>query len=41
MRKVMMEEIMAQLTANQERLAATEGQGPAWEEKVRLSIEIY
>lgn len=31
----MLEEAKAQLFANQERLAATEGKGPSWEEKVR------
>jgi hypothetical protein len=32
----MLEEAMAQLTANQEKIAATEGKGPTWEDKVRF-----
>lgn len=36
MRKDILEEAKAQLLANQERLAATEGKGPSWEEKVGI-----
>jgi len=31
----MLEEAMAQLTANQEKIAESEGKGPTWEDKVR------
>jgi len=37
LRKQMLEEAMAQLTANQEKIAASEGKGPTWEDKVRKS----
>jgi len=30
----MLEEAMAQLTANQEKIAESEGNGPTWEDKV-------
>jgi hypothetical protein len=30
----MLQEAMAQLTANQEKIASTEGKGPTWEDKV-------
>jgi hypothetical protein len=38
LRQQMLEEAMAQLTANQEKIAATEGKGPTWEDKVSLQI---
>lgn len=34
LRQQMLEEAMAQLTANQEKIAASEGKGPSWEDKV-------
>jgi len=36
-----LEEVKAQLLANQERLAATEGKGPSWEEKVGIKAYRY
>ena len=37
LKKQMMDEAISQLTANAEKIAAREGKGPSWEDKVRLS----
>jgi len=36
----MLEEAMAQLMANQEKIAESEGKGPTWEDKVCETLDL-
>jgi len=41
LRKQMLEEAMAQLMANQEKIASSEGKGPTWEDKVCSLVVLW